>query len=166
MKNIPNKPYSKDACNAESIVLAYNEAIKTYDWALRRFDAWDGNLDKILAWGSPISILAIGKILSNDAAGHFPHLFCIVIASVLTALAMLSAFCGKQSGKIDLIDPAKKFAAWLKLDPEAYRWYAIQDAGNAQQKNDEIVLRKANLATISVVFFALSAIVSALTWIV
>ncbi|HWF45205.1 MAG TPA: hypothetical protein VG537_11240, partial [Candidatus Kapabacteria bacterium] len=125
---VPIEKFEAGAQNLESLSLAYEESLKTYDWSLQRFDTWDGNLDKILAWGSPLSIGMLGAILAKDIP-LFQHLFFIAFSSLLIIAAIVCAFWGKQTGEIDLIDPSKRIATWLKLDSKAFRWYAIRDAG-------------------------------------
>lgn len=150
--------------NDESTALAYETALRSYDWALRRIDAWDGNLDKLLAWGTPLPLAVIGTVAARINSNSYQDWTWVGIALAFMISAIGAAFWGKFAGHIQLISPTYLLNNWLNLPKGEYHFYAIKYAGLHLDNNTKLVERKAKASTIAALCFIAAGVAGAIAW--
>jgi hypothetical protein len=157
--------------NIENISLAYDSALKTYDWALRRIEAWDANLHRILAIGVPISFTIIGSLIGSIIHAPAPSPIKAVIEAGLILIACLfalkairTALRGVDGDFVTVLSPE---TLWKNCSLPTKRDYQYTEIMNAQEhldKNSELVTMKAKAAKSSVIAFMWFGLLAIFVW--
>ena len=137
-----------------SIGLAYEIALESYDIAMRRSDAIDNSLDRLVAWVTTVTV-AIVTILVGLKIPTESFASCwFTAAGICFLLSVIGALSAKHQGELQVIMPHQLRAKlWLSLTEWEFKSNTIYAAGEAFLKNIKYINVKYRLATLSTAFF-------------
>jgi hypothetical protein len=164
----------------ESLDLAYETSMKTYEWALKRIDTWDGNLDKILTLGAPVLAIILGFMFNN-----FITLFknpnikilgilnltalvtgaLLAIKSILTILKGKNATNDNENIRINFASPEKIWNQWVIFSKENYQYNAIKYAQEDFDNNLKIVNKKSAASDRAVRYIMAVVATAVVSWV-
>ena len=137
---------------------------------LRRIDAWDGNIDRIVAVGAPLTLAIIAKAasLGFTKGGILIGVEIILVLAAITfeGVALRSAYRGKNAGRINLLDPNRLFSKWLDLSKREFQHWCVYYAGEDFRLNSTMINIKADRATECVQWLLISGILAAIAWVI
>jgi hypothetical protein len=154
---------SKDEKDYPSVKLAYEIALKSYDWAIQRLNAMDDRTDKLLVWISSITLGTVALVGGRKISdGVFDWWFVIAIA-IFMSIVCFGLYI-RQHGALTIIDPKKTYNLLHKSEWN-FQKDTIYFAGEHLEKNIGLVNKKADYTTYMIYLF-LAEIAALVAWII
>jgi hypothetical protein len=151
--------------NEQSISLAYEASLKSYEWAMKRIEAWDANLHRILAIGIPLILTASGAILRAAIQAHsIPALIILLIAGIPAYFCVRIALRGIDGDYLTIVSPKILWENCMLPTVEDYRYTEIMNAQVHLDKNSALITAKATAAKGAVRSFAWFGLCAIFAW--
>ena len=122
-----------------SIPMAYELAIRSYDWSLRRWDSVNTLFTGLVAMAVPLTLAL--PVLSHTFGVAIDSWWLIVIG-VLFVAVLTCCVVGRLFGDTTLIDPRILFDGHLGSSPLEFQKDLIYYAGVHFDHNSEVINRK------------------------
>jgi hypothetical protein len=142
-----------------SVDLAYEIALKSYDWAIQRLDAIEARVDQLLAWFSAVNLGVISIIATQAPSSQITFRSTwFYVAMVLFLITISLGFYSKFRRELTLIDPKKLYEETMHKTPWEFKKDSIYWAGKHSGSNRDFIAWKANLSRWMIAAFALESI--------
>lgn len=150
-----------------SVPLAYDLAIKSYDWVYRRSEIIDDKIEKLIAWATGLNlafVAFIGNLVRGNTVINYYSIW-LYIAIVLFVVGTTSGMMAKLKGSMKTIDPSMLVNGWLHQSEWEFKKNALYRASEDHGFNKKYVNKKGRIATIAAFSFFVEAIVLAI-WLI
>jgi hypothetical protein len=156
-----------DSLRQNGFSLAYETAVKSNDWAIRRIDTWDNNLDKFFGIGLPV---VTGVIIQGFSRASSTQDWTFIAISIITLLlGGLIIWRGKNLTTTEGVwinDPNKLLnEQWLKYDNANFRFQMMKKIGAHFKHNQQLIGRKRKAANRGILLITISIILAGLVWV-
>lgn len=142
----------------QSVALAYQFVLPSYDWMLRRLASVESRINNLLMLiatvtaGIPLVVVGL-----NGEAQHLNGWLAIWAFS-LFALSISLGLIARAWGKIELVDPANFAEDWISRPKEEFWKWSVHYAGKHYNKNDKLISSKSRLVDVAVGIFVVEVI--------
>lgn len=139
----------------QSVDLAYEVAVASYDTALKQLDNMDARIQTLMAFGTTVS-LALPAIFMSRGVSFTSGWF---IAAVITyILAIAAGVYARLTGEITLPNPKVLHKDWLNFSTREFKEKFTYYAGEHFNKHAELIKRKWQLLTLMTLLFLLQGL--------
>ena len=145
----------------ESVELAFEFIVPSYDWAMRRLEAAERRIDNLMRFIITVTLalgasaIAIAELSSQPLSLFLDCVAIIALASFLITflIAIVLGMWVRQTGNITLLSPSGLYHDYIQKTKREFQGLILFHAGKHLEKNEELVRRKSNAATVMVVLF-------------
>jgi len=138
--------------NYPSIAVAYDIAIKSYDWCLNRSNAIDDTIDKLLAWISSLTIAIPTFVYGQHIKTGFNSTW-FKVALTFAAASIIAGVTTKIVGSLKLISPQRLYDKHLHKPELVFKMNMIYRAGSAFNHNQSLVNHKGYFSILMIICF-------------
>jgi len=142
-----------------SVGLAYDLAIKSYDWVYRRSEVIDDKIEKLIAWSTGVNlaiVALIGNIVNNKQI--YFNSFWFYAAIFFFSIGTMAGLCAKLFGSLKIIKPGLFIKNWLNLSEWEFKKNALYRASEDNEYNRTYVNKKGKIATVAALSYFIEAI--------
>ncbi len=158
MENKTQKEQVPDEKTYPSVGIAYELAIKSYDWVIKRLELMDDRIDKLIALMTGISLALISYNKTDFQNCFFYYLISAYIVATIAGLK------GKHSGQVKIVSPTKLFSQWLHFSQWEFKKNAIYKAGEDYDSMSKTLASKNRWFVTAIIFYMIEIILLTL-WI-
>lgn len=135
--------------NYPSVDLAYDITLKSYDWAIQRYDAIDNTIDKLLGWISSITLGVIAIVATKEPQPNFQDC-AFYVAMFFFGITVVSGVATKVWGSLSLINPQDVYNKYLTLVKSDFKKKVVFFGGKAFKRNQTIVNHKGKVSILMI----------------
>ena len=156
-------PKPEGQINEESLSLAYEFVFYSYEWMLRRLEAVEDRIQRLLIFaatvtvGFPIVVVSLrggdNPNLVNEGWGLFA-----ILALAFFIIFMIVCIVARQKGKIGFPNVGKLPEEWLYKSKGDFQRMVIRTGGKDHTRNSNLVNLKACLVDVAFVLFFVEGI--------
>ncbi len=157
------KTKTSDEKKYPAVHIAYDIAVKSYDWALHRSDAIDNGIDKFLVWISSINI-GVVAIASTKFTDISFHSCWAIFAIMMLGGGIFLGIWAKVKGSLILPSPKKIYDKYLHYTQWEFKKNWIYFSGEHFEANRQLINQKGRLMMAMAVLFLLN-LVTLVGWI-
>lgn len=150
-----------------SVPLAYDLAIKSYDWVYRRSEIIDNKIEKLIAWATGLNLALvafIGNLIRSNTVINYYSIW-LYAAIALFIVGTTSGMIAKLKGSMKTVTPSMLINGWLHQSEWEFKKNALYRASEDHDFNKKYVNKKGLIATIAAFSFFAEAIVLAI-WLI
>ena len=92
-----------------SVGLAYDIALKSYDWSIQRLNAVDDRIDKLLTWISSITLGVVAFVGTKGPVNAFRCNAFFLLSMIIFAITVCFGLYTRHQGSLKLISPRKLY---------------------------------------------------------